>query len=588
MFKITSRSLSVFVLFVLIGTTWNPQPALPSGKTCNWTAGSGIDFYWDDSDNWACIGGDGPPSDEDDAIISSSLANAPIVRGSAAAKTLTLSGVLRIEAGAGLTVGTWTNQGNATIDSQGTIVGNGEVTPSGTFHFLSSGTIIGNLTIDPLATASVAVVYIQGNVLNNGTLTGESPDAQFHMQGLLFTNYGTVSTNAFYFEKGSGAVQQINGSGAWNSGINNLFVTNGTALAPQNDMTFGPQHFSIGDTGDRLNVGTFKVTFQNPAAVSNAGAIVGLAGGSVHTQGNSVYLGNTNEAQFTPPLVVENGLTYASGVFSGTITINQGGTLRVKALPAGTITAVKDVTVTGSLDGENSDINFYMRGQNLVVDGSISVAELHLAGVSQQTITGTGSLSLRDMYVDAPGGVKLNAPLGLNGQLSLSQNLYVGSSTLVTLTESAITAGENSDKDIFGMVKRIGPFQTDKPYSFGNLNLTVVFTDVGSSLPAAITMTVNQAPWKDLPGSINRSYRIQTAGGSGWSGSLKLDYRDSELHGLEDYLQAWTRSSSSAPWAQIPYSEAHFTQNWISFQGLTHFSDWGLVIHSVLLPFVKR
>ena len=155
-------------------------------------------------------------------------------------------------------------------------------------------------------------------------------------------------------------------------------------------------------------------------------------------------------------------MTYASGVFSGTITINQGGTLRVKAPPAGTITAVKDVTVTGSLDGENSDINFYMRGQNFVVNGSVSVAELHLAGASQQTITGTGSLSLHDVYVDAPGGVKLNAPLSLDGQLSLSQNLYVGSSTLVTLTESAITAGENSDKDIFGTVKRTGPFQTDK------------------------------------------------------------------------------------------------------------------------------
>ena len=588
MFKITARSLSACVLCALIVTTWNPQPALPSGKTCNWIASaSSLDYYWDDGDNWNC-GGE-PPSGEDDATISSSLAYAPVVRGSAAAKTLTLTGVLLIEGGASLTVDTWTNQGAATILSQGTLTGNGEVKSGGIFHLLDSGTYVGNLTIDPLATASVGVVYMQGNVLNNGTLTGESPDAQFHMQGLLFTNYGTVSTNAFYFEKGSGAVQQVNGSGTWNSGINYLFVTNGTVLTPQNDVTFGPQRFSIGDTGDRLNVGTHQVTFQNPTTVSNGGAIVGSAGGSVHTQGNSVYLGNANESQFTPPLVVENGLTYASGVFSGTITINHGGTLRVKAPPAGTITAVKDVTVTGSLDGENSGINFYMRGQNFVVNGSVSVAELHLAGASQQTITGTGSLSLHDVYVDAPGGVKLTAPLSLDGQLSLSQNLYVGSSALVTLTESAITAGENSDKDIFGTVKRTGPFQTDKLYSFGNLNLTVVFTNAGTALPAVITMTVNQAPWKDLPGSINRSVSIQTTGGNGWSGSLMLDYRDVELHGREDYLQAWTRSSSSsASWARIPYSEANVNQNWIAFQSLTHFSDWGLVIHSIYLPTVLR
>jgi len=127
------------------------------------------------------------------ALAASIGINAPIVRGSASTKSLSLSGVLNIGSGAYLTVGTTcTNQGNATIDSQGTIGGNGEVTPSGTFHFLSSGTIIGNLTIDPLATASVGVVYMQGNVLKNGTLTGEDQDAQFHMQSLLFTNYGAV------------------------------------------------------------------------------------------------------------------------------------------------------------------------------------------------------------------------------------------------------------------------------------------------------------------------------------------------------------------------------------------------------------
>ena len=58
------------------------------------------------------------------------------------------------------------------------------------------------------------------------------------------------------------------------------------------------------------------------------------------------------------------------------------------------------------------------------------------------------------------------------------------------------------------------------------------------------------------------------------------------LHGQNSLFTA--ALFAVAPWAQIPYSEAHFTQNWISFQGLTHFSDWGLVIHSVLLPFVKR
>ena len=407
------------------------------------------------------------------------------------------------------------------------------------------------------------------------------------MLGPLFTNNGTVSTDQFFFDKGGGDVQAVNGNGTWDSGIDYLFVTNDTRLTAMSNLTFGPQHFVI-YAGNWLDVGDYKITFKNPVAVDDVGSIVGSPSGTVHTQGYDVSIGVPNEAYFGPPLVVESGVTHAFGVFSGTITISQSATLRVMAFPAGTATAAKDVTVNGVLDGEDSDVSFNMLGQTLNVNGSVSVAELDMVGASQQTITGTGSLNLHNLYVAAPGGIKLNAPLSLDDWLTLNQNLYVGSNTLVTLTESAITTGDNSDQDIFGTVKRIGPFQIDKLYSFGNRNLTVVFTDTGISLPTAMTMTINQAPWKDLPGSINRSYRIQTDGGSGWFSNLTLDYRDSELHGEKEYLQAWSRTSASATWARTPYSVAHINPNWISFDGLTHFSDWGLVIHSVFIPLMLR
>ncbi|HSD84990.1 MAG TPA: hypothetical protein VLG46_14075, partial [Anaerolineae bacterium] len=344
MFKVIFRLIATLVLIALIAATGNPLRASPQGKVCNWTGFSGSDFFWETGDNWACTGGSGPPSGEDDVLISSGWANAPIVWGNASAKTVTLSGVLKIAGH--LSVGAkWTNMGEATIQSQGTLEGNGEVTPTGTFHFYDSGTIIGDLTIEPLATASVGVsaVYLQGNVLNNGTLTSEENEGQFHMQGLLFTNYGTVSLKEFYFERSG--VQEVNGSGTW-SGPGHLFVTNGTHLTARSDVTFGPQHVLFDDP---LDVGTFKVTFTSPASVG--GSIVGSPGGSVHTQGDGVSINLSNGECFTPPLVVDNGVTHAYGTFSGTITINQGGTLRVMAAPAGVIKAANEVTVTGTLDG---------------------------------------------------------------------------------------------------------------------------------------------------------------------------------------------------------------------------------------------
>ncbi len=172
MHKIIFRLFTILILIAFIAATGNPLLALPHGKVCNWTGGSGSDFFWENGDNWACTGGSGPPSSEDDVLISSGWANAPLVIGSASAKSLTLSGVLKI-AGRLSIDATWTNVGEATIQSQGVLEGDGEVTPTGTFHFYDSGTIIGNLTIDQFATASVGVsaVYMQGNVTNYGTLT---------------------------------------------------------------------------------------------------------------------------------------------------------------------------------------------------------------------------------------------------------------------------------------------------------------------------------------------------------------------------------------------------------------------------------
>src|SRR5512143_1781373 len=217
MFKVIFRLIAVLVLIALIAATGNPLLASPQGKVCNWTGASGSDSLWENGDNWGCTGGSGPPSGEDDVLISSNWDNAPMVIGNASAKSVQLSGVLKIAPNGGhLSVGsTWTNIGEATIQSQGILEGNGEVNPTGTFHFYDAGTIIGDLTIDQFATASVGVsaVYMQGNVLNNGTLTSEENEGQFHMQGLRFTNNGTASMEEFMFERSG--IQEVSGSGIW-------------------------------------------------------------------------------------------------------------------------------------------------------------------------------------------------------------------------------------------------------------------------------------------------------------------------------------------------------------------------------------
>jgi hypothetical protein len=258
------------------------------------------------------------------------------------------------------------------------------------------------------------------------------------------------------------------------------------------------------------------------------------------------------------------------------------------ALPAGSLAAKSSVTVNGVLDGDDDDVSFVMQGDELNVNGEVSVASLYMQGASSQKITGNGSLDVHNLSVGAPGGVNLGVPLDLDGWLALNANLFAGSGSTVTLAESAITNGENSDKDIFGKVKRVGPFLKDKTYSFGNRSLTLTFTNTGSGLPTQVQLDLAQQAWTNLAGSIRRGFTFTSTGGSGWSANLSLDYRDSELAGREEFLQTWTRSNSAQRWVRASYSELNTTQNWIRLDGITHFSDWGLVLHAVFIPAMRK
>jgi len=582
------RILSLILMAViLLSSTGSLSAVAAVDSSCSWSPGV-IDFYWSNGENWACDSGNGPPDAGKDVTISAGQGNAPIVSGNAQAKTITLSGWLIINAGANLTVSNgWSNSGEAAIDSQGTIIGNGEVKTGGTFHFHSSGTINGNLLIDALSTASVDVVYLQGNMTNNGSLVGEDLDAQFHMMGPLFSNYGTVSVNEFYFQRGSGFIQQVTGSGSWNSGIDYLFIDTTTHLKVMSNLTFSPQHFLVREDGSQLDVGAFTVTFNAPVEVDDSGSITGSPGGAVYTQNTPVKILVPNEALFNVPLVVKSGITGANGVFDGPVTVDHGATLRVIISPSGYLAANDIVTVNGDLDCDTSE-TFVLRGQQMVINGKVGMGSLYLQGVNHQNITGSGSMTFHNLSVDAPGGVDLSVPFQLNGWLALNANLNMVNNGVATLSESAVLTGANADTDIFGKVTRWGSFQKDKSYSFGNLYLTFTFTNNGSGLPSQISLDLKQERWNDLRGSIRRSFSFQTTGGSGWTGSLTLDYRDSELPGPENLLQTWTRASSGLRWMRAVYAEADSTQNWIRLDGLTHFSDWGLVLQGVYIPMVRR
>lgn len=576
--------LSLIWIFLAVGFAGPVQTVKADPSTCSWVANaSSLDYDWSDSRNWLCSGVSVPDSNTNVVIAAPTSAYAPHVSAAASALSVQITGYLYIDPGKQLTVSAiWTNAGSAIIDSQGTLVGFGEVTNTGVMHFLSSGALQSTLQIDSGATASVGVLYAYGNVTNNGTLTGESLDAQFHMRGPLFTNNGTVAVNSFYFDRGSS--QSMSGSGAWNAGIADLFVTGSTQLTAETNLNLSPQHFNINNDSSTFNIGAYHAAFTGPGQLIVSGTLTGAAGGEVHTQGTGMEIHIPDEGIFSTPLVVDSGTTHAFGTFYRSIGIAAGATLLVMD-PPGTLTAMDVVTVNGTLGGEDDNAVFVMRGLIMTVNGQVTVATLQQANTWEQFIQGTGLLTLHNLVVSPL--LMLSVPLQLDGTLTLDGEIEAPSVS-ITLAETAVIAGSNADNDIFSNVIRNGPFQKGKAYCFGNQFLSITFANSSASLPTSVALRVTKSPWAGLDGSIRRSYSIVPGGGGSWSADLRLDYRTSELDGNPALISAWTRSAPSSPWQRQGISQANTTQNWVEFDGLTHFSDWGLAIKKVFVPLVQR
>src|SRR5206468_5886627 len=76
--------------------------------------------------------------------------------------------------------------------------------------------------------------------------------------------------------------------------------------------------------------------------------------------------------------------------------------------------------------------------------------------------------------------------------------------------------------------------------------------------------------------TVSCTYTITPNGGAGFSATLRLRYKDSELQGLsESSLELWRYNGSS--W-QSPAGAAtrDATQNWVEETGVTAFSPWAI------------
>jgi len=75
-----------------------------------------------------------------------------------------------------------------------------------------------------------------------------------------------------------------------------------------------------------------------------------------------------------------------------------------------------------------------------------------------------------------------------------------------------------------------------------------------------------------LSPAVQRTYTLTPTGGSGYSATLRLHYRDSELDSVTESALKLFRYSGS--WTDEGRSAIDTASNWVEKSGVTAFSDW--------------
>jgi hypothetical protein len=434
---------------------------------------------------------------------------------------------------------------NLTINNGGTItnntnVGSGQpIAVSSTFTINNGGTYIHNTS----RSANIGATKSFGNTSN-----------------FEYRNGGAFSTSLPYGNL------RWNGTGSATADVSSTWTINGTLKISTG--TFNLQSSNTGGVniggGFLVDGGTF-----NSSSGAGVGTITfvtsGVGSGDIQiTSGSASFQNITINSNRTVGLLSNISIP-SSRTFLVNGTLN-AGTYVVSG--AGNFTLASGATLgIGSSDG----ISASGATGNIQVTGTRNFntgANYVYNGSSAQT-TGTGLTGANNLTINNSGGVTLNADCQVNGVLALTSGDLDTSVNTLTMGSSATSSG---DYDAVGNVKRTS-FSADTAYSFGNSNVSLNFAS-GGTLPSDVT--VNLAKTQPVTYAVDRTYTITPTGGSGFSATLRLRYKDSELHlangATENNLYILKNISGS--WVKQTRSAIDTTNNWVETSGVSSFSDW--------------
>ena len=288
----------------------------------------------------------------------------------------------------------------------------------------------------------------------------------------------------------------------------------------------------------------------------------------------TIHLGNAQEIRFATGatgrthsiggnLNVQNGIVVGNNG-TGSAAVSIGGNLNITG---GTFRGTNDAgNATFNIGGNISNGGAWQQDDGSS-KGRFAVDLNGLA--SAQTVGGTNPISFEDLTISNALGCTVNQDVQVTGLLALTNgDINTGANTLI-LNEAATTSGIG---DVWGNTKRSGTLVTGKTYSFGNPNVSLNFAS--GTPPAEITVNLASGAPAGFAKAVDRSYTIAPNGGSGYSATVRLCYRDTELGAnTENQLHLWRHDGTT--WVG-QMGAVDTVNNHVVASDVTAFSPWAV------------
>jgi hypothetical protein len=259
------------------------------------------------------------------------------------------------------------------------------------------------------------------------------------------------------------------------------------------------------------------------------------------------------------------------------------------------LTISAQLTITqGAQFSVFSDTKLTLENTDLVNDGN-----LLLATTSPVSFTGNASSFIGGQQVVRFFKLEINKTA--NQSVSLHKTISIGSTLLFTsgffnlngfdlnLETNARLDGEGEDSRVIGPNGGNVVFSTmlNSPNAVNPANLGVIISS-SESLGMVTIRRGHQAQVNGtgLTNSILRYYDIQPDNNTNLNATLRFNYFDGELNGLNEDLLGLFQSNDAIHWSAQGFSSKDATANFVEKSGITSLSRWTLSILDDPLPVV--